>query len=240
LSRELSGESDSAWFGLRKILARVFRENHDPERQPESNPGQASLADSPDTMPPSARLIVGLGNPGREYEGTRHNVGFEVIDRLATLTTIPVEDFASNALSGSGSFRGRKMILAKPTTYMNLSGLAVKSLLNKFGLSADQLLVVVDDLNLPVGKLRLRAGGGDGGHNGLQDLIERLGTDAFARLRVGIGSDFSRGGQSDYVLSPFDADQLPEIEAAYEKATKSIVVFVREGIERAMNTANRS
>ncbi len=191
-------------------------------------------------MPPAGRLIVGLGNPGSEYEGTRHNVGFEVIDRLSALTRIPVEDFGSNALSGSGSFRGRRIVLAKPTTYMNRSGTAVRSLLGKFGLNQDQFLVIVDDLNLPVGKIRLRTKGSDGGHNGLEDLIARLGTSDFARLRIGIGNEFGRGQQSDYVLSPFDRDQQEEIEAAYQKAIDATVLYVRNGLGQAMNIANRS
>ncbi|NNE33667.1 MAG: aminoacyl-tRNA hydrolase [Rhodothermales bacterium] len=190
-------------------------------------------------MPPSGRLIVGLGNPGAEYDGTRHNVGFEVIDRLSEKTGVAVEKFGSNALFGSGSFRGRKIALAKPTTYVNRSGSAVNAILGKNRMTARQLLVVVDDLNLPVGKIRLRARGGDGGHNGLADLIDRLRTDEFARLRIGIGSDFRRGGQSDYVLSPFDPDEMPAVEAAYDKAVDAILVYVRDGIEKAMNRANR-
>lgn len=190
-------------------------------------------------MPSSGRLIVGLGNPGAEYDGTRHNVGFEIVDRLSRVTKIPVESFSSNALHGAGSFRGRKIMLAKPTTYVNLSGKAVQALLGKYRFSARDLLVIVDDLALPVGKIRLRARGGDGGHNGLTDLIARLGTDDFARLRIGIGSDFGRGQQSDYVLSPFDEDEMPLVEAACDRAVESILVYLRDGIQRAMNTANR-
>lgn len=190
-------------------------------------------------MSAAGRLIVGIGNPGVEYEGTRHNVGFDVIDRLAKKTGIEVETFGSNALSGAGSFRGRKIWLAKPTTYVNRSGSAVKSLLGKLGMTPDQLLVVVDDLNLPVGKVRLRANGGDGGHNGMSDLIDRLATSNFARLRIGIGNSFSVGRQSDYVLSPFEPDEAADIEAAYDRAIDSILLYVREGIDRAMNTANR-
>lgn len=190
-------------------------------------------------MPPKTFLIVGLGNPGSEYEGTRHNVGFDVVDAISAQTKIPVDDFGSNALSGFGSWRSRSIGLAKPTTFVNLSGSAVKSLLNKKRIPASQLLVVVDDLNLPVGKIRIRAKGGDGGHNGLTDIINRLGRSDFARLRVGIGSDFSRGRQADYVLSPFVGDEKTLIDEAIVKARDAALHFVRFGLSDAMNRHNR-
>lgn len=190
-------------------------------------------------MPSNGRMVVGLGNPGPEYDGTRHNVGFDVIDRLASKTSIPVELFGSNALSGMGSYRGRKVLLAKPTTYVNRSGAAVRALLSKHGLTPDQLLVVVDDINLPVGRVRLRPGGGAGGHNGLEDLIDSLQSSDFARLRIGVGNNFSRGRQADYVLSRFESDEEPIMEEAFEKSVDAVLMFVREGIDRAMNEANR-
>lgn len=189
-------------------------------------------------MPRSKRLIVGLGNPGPEYEATRHNVGFMVIDALVEQTGIELTDTRFQALSGWGSHRGCPFGLVKPLTYVNRSGQAVRPLQRHHGLAARELLVVVDDLNLPLGKLRLRPGGGSGGHNGLEDIAERLGTTAFPRLRIGIGSDFSRGQQVEYVLSPFSSEQQPAIEEAIDRACDAALTYVSEGVETSMNRFN--
>lgn len=185
------------------------------------------------------RLIIGLGNPGAEYDGTRHNIGFAVVDRLAEQARAPA--FAlekGNALVTWGRLRGNPVGLAKPQTYMNRSGSAVRALVGRYGLTPQDVLVVVDDISLPVGRLRLRPGGSAGGHNGLQDVIDALGTDAYTRLRFGIGSDFARGRQADYVLSPFAPDEQEAVEEGLARAAEAALTFVREGLATAMNRFN--
>ncbi len=189
-------------------------------------------------MPRSKRLIVGLGNPGAEYEGTRHNVGFAVVEALAERTGVSLSAGRFQALEGWGSYRGYPFGLALPFTYVNRSGEAVKPLLRHYGLAPNELLVVVDDLHLPIGTIRLRPGGGSGGHNGLEHIARCLGTTDFPRLRIGIGNDFPRGKQADYVLSPFTDEQQPFIDEASERAGEAALTFVREGIEPAMNRYN--
>ena len=182
---------------------------------------------------------MGLGNPGAEYEGTRHNVGYWVVDAVAETARASFRhDGRANAMVAEGRARGRPLTLVKPLTFMNRSGQTVQHLLRRFTLAPRNLLVVYDDLNLPVGRLRLRKGGSAGGHNGIQDVIDRLGTDAFPRLRVGIGSDYARGGQVDYVLSPFDAEQQPLIEEAVVRARDAVITFVTDGLVTAMNRFN--
>ncbi|GIV59874.1 aminoacyl-tRNA hydrolase [Rhodocaloribacter litoris] len=190
-------------------------------------------------MPRTRRLIIGLGNPGEAYAGTRHNVGFMVADAVAEKTGLRLEPARGNVLLGWGSWRGCPFGVAKPMTYMNLSGQAVQALVRRFGLDPGDLLVVYDDLNLPPGKLRLRPGGSAGGHNGVQDIIDRLGTDAFPRLRLGIGHDFPRGGQVDYVLAPFDPEQQRLIEEVLPVACDAALTFVTDGLTTAMNRFNR-
>ncbi len=191
-------------------------------------------------MAGSKRLLIGLGNPGATYTATRHNVGFAVLDVLAERArTAFKRDGRADALLGEGRLRGRPVILVKPLTYMNRSGSAVKHLMRRFTLDPDEIFVIVDDINLALGKIRLRERGSAGGHNGVQDVIDRLGTDAFPRLRIGVGSDFARGGQVDYVLSPFTAEEQPVIEAALSRARDAAVTFVTDGIVTAMNRFNR-
>lgn len=189
-------------------------------------------------MPRSKRLIVGLGNPGAEYAETRHNAGFMLVDALAERLGVAVDDYHSEALSGWTSHRGCPVGLAKPTTYVNRSGAAVRRLLAKHGLEPAELLVVVDDLNLDVGALRLRPGGGSGGHNGLASIADALGTTAYPRLRIGIGSDYPRGGQVDYVLAPFSAEQEPAVRQALKAAQDAALCFLTDGVEEAMNRFN--
>ena len=191
-------------------------------------------------MAGSNRLIIGLGNPGAEYEDTRHNVGFMVIDALAEKARVEgfAHDGRADAFVADGRVRGRSITLAKPLRYMNRSGATVKHLVKRFGLSPQDLLIIVDDINLEPGKLRLRQRGSAGGHNGTQDIIDALGTDDFPRLRIGIGSDFARGRQSDYVLSPFSADEQPLIDDAIARARDAAITFVTDGITTAMNRFN--
>jgi len=186
------------------------------------------------------KLIVGLGNPGREYEKTRHNVGFMVIDRLALNLGINVDKKMLKALVGQGQINGEKVILAKPQTYMNLSGEAVGMLLSWFKLTASDLLIIYDDLDLPPGKLRLRAGGGSGGHKGVQSIIQVIGTEHFPRVRVGIGRPPEPDFETvSYVLSRFGNDEAKAIEEALDLAREAVICAVRDGIERAMNLYNR-
>ena len=183
-------------------------------------------------------IIAGLGNPTREYEGTRHNVGFDVIDRLAARYNIDVDVKKHRALIGKGMIAGQKVILAKPQTYMNLSGNAVRYWLQKENIPIENLLVVVDDLALPFGSLRLKPRGSDAGHNGLKHIQQILGTDAYARLRFGIGNDFPRGGQIDFVLGTFPAEEEKLLPVRLERAGEIIKEFCLAGIQNAMNHFN--
>ena len=182
-------------------------------------------------------LIVGLGNIGTRYENTRHNIGFDAVDRLAREFEA---EWKTDSLGDVSSFRhkGRTFVLLKPSTYMNRSGKAVRYWLQKEKISKNHLLVIVDDLNLDFGKLRLRGKGSDGGHNGLKDIDQMTGGNDYARLRIGIGSEFGRGQQVDYVLSEWsdeEAGQLPEI---LEKAAETAKAFATIGLQHAMSQFN--
>lgn len=183
-------------------------------------------------------LIIGLGNVGSEYDGTRHNIGFEVVDELAGQLSISFEDGDGPFYWSEGSFKGQKITLIKPTTYMNRSGKAVTKAMALTGSRPEECLVCYDDINLPPGKLRMRPSGSAGGHNGLQHIIECLSTDQFPRLRIGIGNDFGRGQQSDYVLSPFTADERIIMNQTIDLACDAILAFLRGGINLAMNKFN--
>ena len=189
-------------------------------------------------MARAKRLIIGLGNPGEKYAGTRHNVGFAVADAVADRAGISLSHEKGNVLLGLGRSRGCSFGVAKPLTFMNRSGSAVRTLIGRFGLSPDEILVVYDDLNLDLGRLRLRPGGSAGGHNGVEDIIHQLSTDQFPRLRVGIGNEYSRGKQVDYVLSPFSTEQMPVIEDAIPRASDAAIEFACRGLVVAMNRFN--
>jgi PTH1 family peptidyl-tRNA hydrolase len=182
-------------------------------------------------------IIVGLGNVGQEYEGTRHNIGFEVVDEIAKTLSVEFEPGGGPFVLAEGRHKGRKVILVKPTNFMNRSGTAVKKVLNKFHTEKTDCLVVYDDLNLPLGVTRMKPNGSDGGHNGIADINEKIGRD-YPRLRVGIGNNFERGSQVDYVLSPFEKDEMEEVRASIQKAHDAALAFVNIGIERAMNFFN--
>lgn len=183
-------------------------------------------------------LIVGLGNPGQEYEGTRHNIGFELIDTLSDQLKIPLKPGNGPFIIGEGRFKGQNVYLLKPATFMNHSGKAVTKVLAATGESTDNCIICYDDINLEVGTIRLRPSGSAGGHNGLADILNRLGTQQISRLRIGIGNNFSRGKQVDYVLSPFSPEQRIEINQALEVASDAILTFLRGGINLAMNEFN--
>lgn len=183
-------------------------------------------------------LIVGLGNIGEEYEGTRHNIGFEIVDALADTLSITFGPGDGPFVVAEGRHRGRNVVLIKPTTYMNRSGVAVKKALAKYKTDQRDCLIIYDDLNLDVGDIRLRPKGSAGGHNGIQNIIDQLGNRDFARLRFGIGNDFPRGKQVDYVLSPFNNSDQKYVEEGIQKAHDACLHFVREGIQKTMNHFN--
>lgn len=182
-------------------------------------------------------LIAGLGNIGAEYSNTRHNIGFKVLDTLAGVSGI---SFTSRRYGSVAEmkYKGRHFILLKPSTYMNLSGKAVSYWLREQKIEIENLLVVVDDIALPLGTLRMRKQGSDGGHNGLKNISEVLGTDSFARLRVGIGNSFGEGAQIDYVLGEWTAQEAKELPSVCEKAAEAVKSFGTSGIERTMNLFN--
>jgi peptidyl-tRNA hydrolase, PTH1 family len=184
------------------------------------------------------KLVVGLGNPGRRYDGTRHNVGYVVLAELGRRhgTCPPKAKFHGAVVEAE--IGGQKALLLSPTTYMNLSGTSVQEAMAFYKLHTGDLLVLCDDLNLPVGKLRLRASGSSGGQKGLEDIIRRLGTEDFSRLRLGIGSAPEGWDWADYVLGKFPPDEDPVIDEAVARAADAVFVWARDGIESCMNQYN--
>ena len=182
-------------------------------------------------------LIVGLGNPGMEYENTRHNVGFKVVDTLAESHggTFSTE---RHGMVSTIRFKGRTLVLLKPNTFMNLSGKAVRYWMDAEKIPVDRILVITDDLNLDFEKLRLRARGSDGGHNGLKDIQEVLKSNVYPRLRIGIGSNFSRGGQSDFVLGEWTNEEGLALQEILVKSAKAVETTVAIGLNIAMNSFN--
>lgn len=183
------------------------------------------------------KLIVGLGNPGPRYAQNRHNVGYQCLERLAREHGMTFGKVMFKAYVASGQISGEKVLLAKPLTFMNLSGQAVRPLFRWYRVALPDLLVVYDDLDLPTGKIRLRKKGSSGGHKGMASIIETLGTQDFARLRIGIGRPV-HGEPPDYVLSNFSPDELIAMEEAYERAMAAVGAFVADGIDVAMNRFN--
>ena len=183
-------------------------------------------------------LIVGLGNPGAEYAGTRHNVGFLVLEHLAGQAAVRfvVDRYGDRA---EVRHKGRQFILIKPSTFMNLSGKAVRYWMEQEGVPLDRVLVITDDLALPFGAIRIKPSGGAGGHNGLTSIIEILGREDFPRLRFGIGSDFARGRQSEYVLGAWSQTEGQALPARLELAAKAVLQFGLLGVDRAMNGFNK-
>jgi PTH1 family peptidyl-tRNA hydrolase len=183
-------------------------------------------------------LIVGLGNPGERYEKTRHNVGFWCIDRLGERHSIKINRRSRLALTGEGRIGDEDVVLAKPRTFVNDSGTAVTSLMARYRASAADLLVVYDDMDLPAGKLRLRPDGGPGGHNGIKSIIGALGTQGFARLRVGVGRPGQGDDQIEHVLGRAGAADQSLVDAAVDTAIEVIACYLSEGVETAMNHFN--
>ena len=186
------------------------------------------------------KLFVGLGNPGKEYEQTRHNVGFFVIDELAKRWNVSLKTAKFRGLFGTASVSGEKVALCKPLTYMNLSGEAVRPLLDECEAGTEQLLVIYDDLDLPPGKLRLRQKGSAGGHNGIRSLIEHLGSDRFNRVRVGIGRPDDGADVIDYVLGGFHPEEQVVIDQAIAKAGCACIKWITTPFSVVMNEFNRA
>jgi len=182
--------------------------------------------------------VAGLGNIGKEYQHTRHNIGFDILDALADASNINFEDKRYGMLS-SYRYRGRSVLLLKPSTFMNLSGKAVRHWLQKESIPLENLLVLVDDLALPLGTVRIRPSGGDGGHNGLHDIIDVLGHNNFSRLRFGIRGEFPYGQQVNYVLGNWEDDELTLVKQKIPLCHEIIHSFITTGIQNTMNEYNR-
>ena len=186
------------------------------------------------------KLIVGLGNPGPDYERTRHNVGWHVIDAFAAKFRIALDTHEKNAMTGRGRVAGGSVVVAKPLTYMNLSGDAVRLLVGAYLDSISDLIVVYDDVDLPVGRGRIRPSGSSGTHNGMRSIVESLGSEAFPRLRIGVkGERYGQDRLRDYVLDDFDDEELPLVQGTIARAVDALVLFARGDLKRAMNDFNR-
>ena len=183
-------------------------------------------------------IIVGLGNPGKQYEHTRHNVGFEVIDRLAEKHDILMTERKHRAICGKGLIGGQKVMLVKPQTFMNLSGESVKSAVDFYQIGTDELIVVYDDVSLSPGQLRIRRSGSAGGHNGIKNIIAQLGTQEFPRVKVGVGEKPDRMDLADYVLSHFSKGEWEMMEDAFKEAADAVEVMIADGADTAMNRFN--
>lgn len=184
------------------------------------------------------KLVVGLGNPGPEYARTRHNVGFWVVDRVAERRGLPLAERAYRSAVARGSVAGEPYVLIEPQTFMNRSGAAVRSAADDLGVAPDRILVAYDDLDLPVGKLRLRSAGGAGGHRGVASITEALGTKEFPRLRVGIGRPERGGDVVEWVLEPPSASESEALASAVETAAEAVECWLAEGLPSAMNRYN--
>ena len=190
--------------------------------------------------PETTFLLIGLGNPGREYRDNRHNVGFMLIDRLIVRLNARGLKVQSKAIVTTATYEDRKLILAKPQTYMNLSGQSAQGLLNFYKLPMENMLVAHDDLDLPFGTIRIRPGGGPGGQKGMASTIERLGTKDFPRLRIGIGRPPGRMDPAAYVLQDFSRDEMKTLSEIVDRAAEAALTFVVDGLNKAMNKYNGS
>ena len=185
-------------------------------------------------------IIVGLGNPTKEYEGTRHNVGFDVIDALADKYNISVTEREKRAFCGKGVIEGQKVILVKPQTYMNLSGESVRGFIDYYKVDTEiELLVIFDDISLDVGQLRIRKKGSAGGHNGIKNIIQHLGSNVFQRIKVGVGEKPKDYDLADYVLGHFSKAEREVMQDGYKTAIEAVEMIVRGDIDSAMNTFNK-
>jgi PTH1 family peptidyl-tRNA hydrolase len=190
-----------------------------------------------ETEPMKKYLVVGLGNIGQEYVGTRHNIGFQILNKLADKQSFSFEPARLGAI-GTFKIKGRNVLCLKPSTYMNRSGKAVMYWLDKEKIPLENLLVITDDINLPFGSLRLKTKGSDGGHNGLKDIQEYLGTQQYARFRFGIGSEFGKGGQVNYVLSPWLEEENQALSERLDRSSELVLSFILAGTKLTMNQFN--
>lgn len=181
------------------------------------------------------RVILGIGNPGKKYENTRHNIGFIVLDKFAEKLSLAIDKKCQNYKYVGSKLNTSPFFLVKPTTYVNLSGLAAQDICNKFEIPPEDLLIITDDLNLNEGKLRVRKSGGDGGHNGLKSLIYHLESNAFPRIRFGIGSDFSDGEMADFVLGKFSNSEMKNIENSIDFSVELIENFIKGGTKQMLD-----
>ena len=186
------------------------------------------------------KLVAGLGNPGSKYRGTRHNVGFEVIDLLVARKGLALETAPTEALQARWRREDGDVLLVKPLTFMNISGVAVSSLMRFYKIEVADVLVVCDDVNLPLGRLRMRSSGSEGGHNGLRSVAEQLGTIDYPRLRVGVGRGDMRRDLADHVLAKFEPDEAPGIEDAIARGADAVETWLQDGLTKAMNLYNRN
>ena len=183
-------------------------------------------------------LIVGIGNPGKQYETTRHNVGFQTVDVLSKKLGVPMRSRRFKTVHGNGVYAGNKLILAKPQTYVNLSGEAVRSLSRYYGVDPEHILVVVDDVYLELGSVRIRPSGSAGGHNGLKNIISQLGTDGFPRIRLGTGPQPEGMDLIEFVLRPMTSGERKCMKDVCEEAAEACLTMITDGTERAMNLYN--
>jgi PTH1 family peptidyl-tRNA hydrolase len=186
------------------------------------------------------KLVAGLGNPGREYRGTRHNVGFDVVDLVAKRHDLEFEAAPADAVQAKWRTGDEVVLLVKPLSFMNLSGPPIAELARYYRVSLADLLIVSDDVNLPLGRLRMRANGSEGGHNGLRSVAEALGTDDYARLRLGVGRGDARRDLADHVLARFEQDEQPGIEGAIARAADAVDAWTHRSLDTVMNAFNRA
>lgn len=184
-------------------------------------------------------VVAGLGNPGPQYEGTKHNVGFDVIERLGKKYNIEIGKFKHKAFVGDGMIGKRRVLLVKPQTYMNLSGESIREIVNFYKIPQENFVVIYDDTSLPVSGVRIREKGSHGGHNGIRNIIAQMGTDEFLRIKVGIGEKPNGWDLADYVLSKFKQDDLPMIEQGADKAVEAVELILSRGASDAMNRLNQ-
>lgn len=184
-------------------------------------------------------IIVGLGNPTAQYDGTRHNIGFDCIDKIAEAYNIPLDFAKHKAVCGTGYIEGQKVIIAKPQTYMNLSGESVQELLHYYKVDPENLIVIYDDISLDVGQLRIRKKGSAGGHNGIKNIIKMLGTDVFPRIKVGVGNKPAGWDLADYVLGRFSKEDQEFLVETKERVAKAVETILTEDMDAAMNIYNK-
>lgn len=183
-------------------------------------------------------IIAGLGNPTKQYEHTRHNVGFDVVDKLADLYGIDLSEKKHKAFCGKGVIEGHKVVLAKPQTFMNLSGESVRAMMDFYKISPEELIIIYDDISLEPGQLRIRLKGSAGGHNGIKNIIAHLGSQEFPRIKVGVGAKPPRMDLADYVLSRFSQGEQKQMDVALKDGAEAVAMMMTDGAERAMNHFN--